>query len=609
MTRMTRMRGKAGAQTPKAWKSTPERERVSLSHRMGEGWGEGSVPPAFGAALHLARVPDPTPSGPGPIPTPQILPRPAEWNSAIQQSRTLRYGVLALACFFFSIFASCALAGDWPQWGGTDARNMVSEEKGLPETFVPGERDAMADQIKMETTRNVKWAFRLCQAIYSTPVVAKGRIFVGGRQPGLGLLLCLDEKTGKLLWQWRGPARKVPAYIDGFLIGISPNPEALGVCSTPYVEGDRVYFVTHSFKVMCLDANGQPPGPEAGQARVIWEFDLWDKLGVFPCDAANGSPAMAGDLLYVQTSNGVDRNMGAAKELGRKLPAPNAPNLIVLDKKTGRLVATDDTPIAQRMLHGQWSSVSLGKVAGRQLVFFGGGDAFCYAFETLSSVPENPVKLKTVWRYDCNPPEYKNFGGLDYISHFCKGDKRTKDTLNNNDGAFVGESYIIGTPVFYRDRIYVATGRDPEHGRGRGALHCIDATKTGDISKTGRIWTYQGLDRTLSTVSIADGLLYICDVGGRLHCLDAETGECYWVHETKSAVWGSTLVADGKVYTPTPKGLFVLAAGKEKKVLSQVNVNAVIYATPVVANGTLYLATRTGWLWAICQGGPEKKNP
>jgi hypothetical protein len=82
--------------------------------------------------------------------------------------------------------------------------------------------------------------------------------------------------------------------IDGFLIGIGPNPEALGVCSTPIVDGTRVYFVTHSFKVMCLDVRGQPSGTDAGQARVIWEYDLWDKLGVFPCDAVNGSPAIDG---------------------------------------------------------------------------------------------------------------------------------------------------------------------------------------------------------------------------------------------------------------------------------------------------------------------------
>ena len=103
---------------------------------------------------------------------------------------------------------------------------------------------------------------------------------------------------------------------------------------------------------------------------------MWEKLGVFPCDAANGSPLIIGDLLYVTTCNGVDRNTfhDPAKEKNRKIPAPHAPNLIVLDKRDGRLVATDDAPIMPNILHGQWSSPSVGVVDGRKLVFFGGGD-------------------------------------------------------------------------------------------------------------------------------------------------------------------------------------------------------------------------------------------
>ncbi len=433
-------------------------------------------------------------------------------------------GAAAIRCLLALLLSSKALAADWPQWCGTDGKNLVSAEKGLPDSFVPGVKDTQGGAVKPGTTKNVKWARKLCQAIYSTPVVAGERIFVGGKRGDQGLLMCLDEQTGRLAWQWQGPAKYVPDTIDGWSIGISCNPRGLGVCSSPIVDGDRVYFVTHCFKIMCLDVKGQPAGPEAGKARVLWTYDMWDKLGVFPCDAANGSPLIDGDLLYVITSNGIDHNMDPYKEKNRKMPAPDAPNLIVLDKRTGRLLATDDTPIARHMLHGQWSSPSLGKVDGRKLIFFGGGDGLCYAFEALSSVPDQPVKLKTVWSYDCNPPQYKSFGNLDWVTHYCLGDKRRPNGRNTkNDGTFVGMSTIIGTPVFYHNRIYVAIGRDPEHGRGHGELHCIDATKTGDITRTGKIWDYLGLDRTLSTVSIADGLLYLSDVAGRLHCVDAET--------------------------------------------------------------------------------------
>ena len=100
---------------------------------------------------------------------------------------------------------------------------------------------------------------------------------------------------------------------------------------------------------------------------------------------------------------------------------------------------------------------------------------------------------------------------------------------------------------------------------------------------------------------MADGLVYLSDVGGRLHCVDAETRKCYWIHETQSEVWGSTLVADGKVYMPTAKYLYVLQAGKALRILDRINLGSRIFASPVVANGTLYVATTAGWPWAVQQ--------
>jgi outer membrane protein assembly factor BamB len=129
-------------------------------------------------------------------------------------------------------------------------------------------------------------------------------------------------------------------------------------------------------------------------------------------------------------------------------------------------------------------------------------------------------------------------------------------------------------------------------------FHCIDATKTGDITKTGCLWTYDGMDRTLATAVVADGLVYVPDVAGRLHCLDAETGKPYWVFETKAETWGGPLVADGKLYFGNQKEFFILAAGRQLKILSRIRLGSAAFGTPIVANSVVYVTSQQ-YLWAI----------
>jgi outer membrane protein assembly factor BamB len=70
-----------------------------------------------------------------------------------------------------------------------------------------------------------------------------------------------------------------------------------------------------------------------------------------------------------------------------------------------------------------------------------------------------------------------------------------------------------------------------------------------------------------------------------------------------AAVWGSTLVVDGKVYLGDEDGdVDVLATGKEKKLLSETNMGSAVYASLVPAHGTLFLNNRNQ-LFAISEGG------
>lgn len=524
------------------------------------------------------------------------------------------YSLLRPFTIAVSLFWSAeALAVDWPQWGGRDDRNMVSFEKGIADFFVPGQKKPDGSGIDMITTRNVKWAAHLGSQTYGNPTVAGGRVYVGTNDFAIddpkyeatrgGLVQCFDEATGKLLWKLVIPKKETKDPNFNF------DNLDLGVCSSPTVDGDRVYLVTNRCEVLCLDVHGMAdgnngpvkdegrysagvsrpaitPGPNDGD--IIWRYDMIAELPVWPQDAANCSILVHGDFLYVCTSNGVDRSHD-------RLPYPLAPSLIVLDKRTGRLVAKDGERIGTRTFHGHWSSPSLGHVEGKPLIFFGGGDGLCYAFEPLTKMPAGVAPLKKVWSFDCNPPHYRFKDGkaIPYRS----GDVRLHRG-NNNDGTFAGPSEIIGTPTFYKNRVYVTIGQDPSHGRGHGMLSCIDAAKTGDITQTGKVWTYDKIGRSLSTVSIADDLVYVAETFGTIHCLDAETGRCYWTHDTKAEIWGSTFVADGKVYLGTQKSLWVFAAGHTKKVLHEIRLGAPVYTTPIVANGVLYVASQR-YLWAV----------
>ena len=100
-------------------------------------------------------------------------------------------------------------AADWPIWGKDGSRNMVSAESGLTVDFNPGDMND-DEVVDMKTTKNVKWVAKLGSQAYGNVTVAGGRVYVGtnnesprdpGKKGDRGVVMCLDEKTGNLLWQ------------------------------------------------------------------------------------------------------------------------------------------------------------------------------------------------------------------------------------------------------------------------------------------------------------------------------------------------------------------------------------------------------------------------
>jgi len=91
---------------------------------------------------------------------------------------------------------------------------------------------------------------------------------------------------------------------------------------------------------------------------------------------------------------------------------------------------------------------------------------------------------------------------------------------------------------------------------------------------------------------VKDGLLYVADLGGTVHCLDAATGAHVWKHETNGAIWGCLLLAGDRLYIGNVEGgMTVLRAGRRKELLAQIEMDAPLYSRPAQVGDALYLAT------------------
>ena len=486
--------------------------------------------------------------------------------------------ILRLAISTMGLASFVCYGADQPQWGKAWTRNQVSTETGLPGTFDPA------------TGANIKWQADIGTQTHSTPVVANGRVFIGTNngnpkdpkhQGDRGVLMCFSEKDGHLLWQLVTQKRSEDKYFDW------PNQG----CSSPVtVEGDRVYFVTNRHEVVCLDINGMANGNDgpfkdegqylAGEGRppmepgpldadIIWVFDMVKDAGIWPHDGAHSSILIDGSRLYLNTGNGVDNTH-------RVIRKQDAPSLIVMDKATGRWLARDDEHIAPRIFHATWSSPSLVEIEGRRRLFFCGGDGVVYGFDPLTADPPpgKVLNMNAVWKFDIDPT-----GPKENVHQF---------TTNRMEGP----SSIFGMPVVENGKLFVAGGGDTWWGKTHCWLKCINPAGQSDVTSTNQVWSLDLVKHVMSTPAIANGLIYIADLGGNLYCVDEKSGQTVWTQDIEGDAWASPYVADGKVYLGTRKGMFyVLAAGREKKLLMSQKLNAPISSTTVAANGVIYVAT------------------
>jgi len=481
---------------------------------------------------------------------------------------------MTLRIALFLAIAAPSGAADQPQWGQAWTRNMISPETGLAERF------------DVKTGENILWRAAPGTESHSSPVVSGGRVLIGTnngkpRDPkhtgDRGVLMCFDEKTGGFLWQLVVPKRAEDQYFDW---------PRIGLCSPPTVEGDRVYVMTNRHEVVCLDLFGMKngnDGPFKDEGRHMT-----------PADQPAMEPgALDADILWITDlvqDAGIWPHDGAHSSIlihgphlylntgtgvdntHRRIRTPDAPSLVVMDKMTGKLLAREREGIAPNVFHACWSSPSLANVEGKARLFHCGGNGMLYSFELLTTVPgEGSLKTLTkVWQYDPDPDAPKT-----NVHAYSQNRKE-------------GPSVVHGMPVYHDGRIYIAGGGDTWWGKTESWLQCVDAVKGT------KLWSLPLGKHVMSTPAVQGDLCFIADTDGIVRCVNAKTGRELWQHETQGDYWASPLIADGRVYIGSRRGDFwIFAASAEKKVLFQTNLGAPITSTVCAANGTLYIATMT----------------
>ena len=214
-----------------------------------------------------------------------------------------RWVVLALTVL---IAPHVARADDWPQWLGPN-RDSIWRETGIVEKFPTNGPP-------------IRWRTPVGGG-YSGPVVAEGRVYVTDRKladgasnpadpfargkiPGAERVLCLDEKDGRVVWQY--------SYECPYTMSYAAGPRA-----APLVAGGKVFTLGAEGNLLCLNATN---------GAVIWSRDFKKDFGAkTPMWGFAGHPILDGNRLICLVGGlgavamAFDRDSG--KELWRALSA------------------------------------------------------------------------------------------------------------------------------------------------------------------------------------------------------------------------------------------------------------------------------------------------
>ena len=421
---------------------------------------------------------------------------------------------------------------------------------------------------------------------------------------------------------WRGPEQTGASRETGLVASWSPEGENLlwkapiGGRSTPVVLNGRVYIITLGGKEK-LHYHERIVALDAKTGKVLWEHGFnvfltdipwhrvgWSSLAADPETGYIYAHGIGGIFLCLDKDGKVIWERSLTEEYGRisgyggRTHTPLVDeNLVILsylsagwgnqargahryfafDKKTGEQVWVSQP--GGRPLDTTYSVPAVAVINGQRLLIAGNADGAVYAMKVRTG--------EKVW-----------------------GFQLSKRGINSS-------------VVVEGNRVYASHGEENvDASTAMGRLVAIDATGTGDVTKTHEVWKVDGFVAAYTSPAVHEGKIYHLDNSANLHAFDSATGRELWKQSIGTVQKGSPVWADGKIYVSEVDGkFFILKLGEgsveilDKEEFFNPDGTAVqINSSPAIADGRIFLLTQNalyciGKKGAHAESGPIPSQP
>jgi outer membrane protein assembly factor BamB len=456
-----------------------------------------------------------------------------------------------------------AVADDWSQFRGPNGTG-VSPTTGLPSEFGPN--------------KNVVWKTELPSG-HSSPVLTKDRIFVTAHDNYALFVICLDRQTGKILWRKQVPRAKVGKFQN---VNGPASP-------TPVTDGTNVYVFFHEGGLVSFDALGKERWKYA-----VGPFNIFYGFGA--------SPILVDDKIILP----VDQDHPASY-------------LIAVDKDTGKLrwkverpavISGYSTPIvyqpaqgAKQIIIPESFQLSAYSVADGKRVWWVRGLA-C----EMKSIASHDAEYLYIngWGFPQNQPgqQVKTTGWDEALNKYDKDndDMITKAEISAIASAAPMDKMLSAAfEAFDMNRDEKLNTSDWEVFRAMMAsengLLAIKMGGTGDQTEKAIRWRYQKPVPQVPSTLLYRDVLYMINDSGILLSFDPATGTVIKqgrLHGAIDKYFSSPVAADDKVFLIGQGGqVSVIKATGQWEVLAVNELDDECYATPAIADGRIYIRTRS----------------